>query len=103
MPKDTMICPFCKYEMLSGEVRSSHGLNFTYEAGPSKYQNHTPAMKHLFVGSSLMGTRAKAWACKRCGKLIIDCELKENGLDLDKRKKRKVWDQYESDKSEWHI
>ena len=92
MKKETMTCPFCGFEMLAGEVWTTNAIDFRYEAGPSKYQNHTPAIKQLSTGSSMTGTREDAWACKRCGKVIIDCNLKETGIDIEKFKRRKAFD-----------
>ena len=95
MKKETMTCPFCGFEMLAGEIWTGQAIDFRYEAGPSKYQEHTPAVKHLSMGSPgafMTGTCEDAWACKRCGKVIIDCKLRETGIDIDRFKKRKVFD-----------
>lgn len=80
MKKETMTCPFCGFEMLVGKVWTGNRISFTYETGPSPYQNHTQQKEVLDFGSMWKGTKLDACVCKRCNKLIIDGEPRKGIL-----------------------
>ena len=84
MKKETVICPFCGYEMLTGKIKTGQLIMFSYEAGSSVNQNHTPERDYLEFGSLWNGTNLDTYVCKRCNKLIVDAEPRESKFNIKK-------------------